>query len=443
MIHKISYLFIGLVLLACVEQENMVFDNPQDPNKDPVVSNPQDSNKEDVVQDAPTLELNTPAEVSIKDSVLWLVTPSLIYGTIVQYEWDCDGPNVDQGYVKGESSEECAYATAGTHTVYSRVTDDDDNVVVDSSNVVVVQDMPTINSIDGPSLLVINEEGTFTSNSSDVYGNITQYEWDTGDGYVTGTNSITLKWVSLVSQNIKLRVTDDDGNAVVDSVFVGVKNHFTDARDGHRYLMTQIGTQVWMAENLAYLPQVDAVADGSEDVASGKYYYVYDYIPTGSTETEQITNAKLDSNYQTDGVLYNWNAAMDGATSSILTPSGIQGVCPSGWHLPSDAEWTILNDYVDANNGSDKIGNSLKATTVRTAGPTSTDQFGFSALPAGYRDGTGGFYSRGGSGYWWSASEFSSSNAYYRGLYYGNGGFGQHSSYKSLGFSVRCLEDTP
>ena len=140
-----------------------------------------------------------------------------------------------------------------------------------------------------------------------------------------------------------------------------------------------------MAENLAYLPQVDAVADGSEDVASGKYYYVYDYIPIGANETEEIANAKLDSNYQTDGVLYNWYAAMDGATSSILAPSGVQGVCPSGWHLPSDAEWTILNDYVDANNGSDGIGNSLKATTGWNvySGVTATDQFGFSALPAG------------------------------------------------------------
>ena len=224
-----------------------------------------------------------------------------------------------------------------------------------------------------------------------------------------------------------------------------VVESFTDARDNHVYKKVIIGTQVWMAENLAYLPQVDAVADGSEDVASGKYYYVYDYIPTGSTETEQITNAKLDSNYQTDGVLYNWYAAMDGATSSILAPSGVQGVCPSGWHLPSDAEWTILNDYVDANNGSDGIGNSLKATTGWNvySGVTATDQFGFSALPASYRNYAGDFSYRGNIGYWWSASEYSSTSAYYRYLYYYRGDFYQSSGGKSNGFSVRCLEDTP
>jgi uncharacterized protein (TIGR02145 family) len=200
-----------------------------------------------------------------------------------------------------------------------------------------------------------------------------------------------------------------------------------------------------MAENLAYLPQVDAVADGSEDVASGKYYYVYDYIPTGTTESEQITNAKLDSNYQTDGVLYNWYAAMDGATSSILAPSGVQGICPSGWHLPSDAEWTILNDYVDANNGSDGIGNSLKATTGWNvySGVTATDQFGFSALPVGGRFGAGDFFDLGNAGLWWSASESSSTSAYHRVLYFLMGAFRQGSYSESDGFSVRCLEDTP
>ena len=218
---------------------------------------------------------------------------------------------------------------------------------------------------------------------------------------------------------------------------------FTDSRDNKSYKYVTIGTQVWMAENLAYLPQVDAVADGSEDVASGKYYYVYDYIPIGANETEEIANAKLDSNYQTYGVLYNWYAAMDGATSSTLAPSGVEGICPSGWHLPSDAEWTILNDYVDANNGSDGIGNSLRATTGWKAGTTSTDQFGFSALPAGRRYYAVGFDRRGSFGRWWSASDYSSTNAYNRRLSYYNGYFYQSNYNKSNGFSVRCLEDTP
>jgi hypothetical protein len=78
----------------------------------------------------PTLVLNTPAEVSINDSVSWVVTPTQVYGTIVQYEWDCDGSNVDQGYVIGQSTEKCVYATAGSYKAYSRVTDDDSNVVV-------------------------------------------------------------------------------------------------------------------------------------------------------------------------------------------------------------------------------------------------------------------------------------------------------------------------
>ena len=79
---------------------------------------------------------------------------------------------------------------------------------------------------------------------------------------------------------------------------------FTDSRDGNEYNWVQIGNQVWMAENLAYLPSVNMVADGSED-AAGSYYYVYGYDGTN------VTDAKATANYTTYGVLYNWTAAME------------------------------------------------------------------------------------------------------------------------------------
>jgi hypothetical protein len=98
-----------------------------------------------VIQDAPNLKLSPDTDtVSINDSVAWVVTPTQAYGTIVQYEWDCDGSGADQGYVIGDSTETCVYATTGNYIVYSRVTDDDSNVVVDSSNIEVLQDAPNL-----------------------------------------------------------------------------------------------------------------------------------------------------------------------------------------------------------------------------------------------------------------------------------------------------------
>src|SRR5574344_2757322 len=170
---------------------------------------------------------------------------------------------------------------------------------------------------------------------------------------------------------------------------------FIDSRDGNEYNWVQIGDQVWMAENLAYLPRVNRVADGSED-AAGSYYYVYGYNGTN------VADAKATANYKTYGVLYNWTAAMNGEASSTTNPSGIQGVCPAGWHLPSDAEWTELTDYL---GGTSVAGGKLKETgTTHWASPNykATNETGFTALPGGGRY---EIFDRIGSNvYWWRAT---------------------------------------
>jgi len=184
---------------------------------------------------------------------------------------------------------------------------------------------------------------------------------------------------------------------------------FIDSRDGNEYNWVQIGDQVWMAENLAYLPSVNMVADGSED-AAGSYYYVYGYDGTN------VAEAKATDNYTTYGVLYNWTAAMDGEASSTTNPSGIQGVCPAGWHLPSDAEWTELTDYL---GGESVAGGKLKETgTTHWASPNTdaTNETGFTALPGGYRGSNGTFNYIGYFGYWWSASESNTNYAWYRNM---------------------------
>src|SRR5574344_1780892 len=211
---------------------------------------------------------------------------------------------------------------------------------------------------------------------------------------------------------------------------------FTDSRDGNEYNWAQIGNQVWMAENLAYLPSVNMVANGSEDAAgTGSYYYVYGYDGTN------VADAKATDNYATYGVLYNWTAAMDGEASSPTNPSGIQGVCPAGWHLPSDAEWTELTDYL---GGASVAGGKLKETgTTHWNSPNTgaTNETGFTALPGCYRYGDGTFGYVGGFGPWWSATEYDPDYAWDRSVNYNYGDVYRLYNFKGLGFSVRCLRD--
>jgi uncharacterized protein (TIGR02145 family) len=207
---------------------------------------------------------------------------------------------------------------------------------------------------------------------------------------------------------------------------------FTDPRDGHVYKTVTIGTQTWMAENLAYLPSVSGPSSGS---FTSPLYYVHGY--NGS----DVTAAKATDNYQTYGALYNWPAA--------------KVSCPAGWHLPNDTEWTEFTDYLTDNGygygGSGSyIGKSMASTsgwkTYSTAGRVGNDQAsnnssGFTALPGGERYHNGNFSPIGNHARWWSSSEYSSHGGYTRYLVYDSSGVHGHAFGRSYGFSVRCLRD--
>ena len=212
---------------------------------------------------------------------------------------------------------------------------------------------------------------------------------------------------------------------------------FTDSRDGNVYKFVTIGNQVWMAENLKYLPSVVGSATGS---LTTPYYYVYGY--NGS----EVNAAKATSNYSTYGVLYNWPAAMNGAASSTTNPSGVQGVCPAGWHLPSEAEWTQLTDYL---GGHSIAGGKLKATGTIEAGTGlwyapntgATNETGFTALPGGDRYLNAIFDGIGYCGPWWSATECFTNSAWNRFMNHNNSNVNRNYLSKENGYSVRCLRD--
>ena len=211
-----------------------------------------------------------------------------------------------------------------------------------------------------------------------------------------------------------------------------LNNGFTDPRDNNHYNVVKIGNQIWMAENLKYLPSVVGPGTGSQTTP---HYYVYGYNGTN------VTDAKATANYNIYGVLYNWPAAMNGAASSTTNPSGVQGVCPDGWHLPSDAEWTELTDYL---GGTSDAGGKLKETgTTHWNSPntSATNETGFTALPGGNRYYDGSFDGIGSNGYWWSATEGDAADAWYRFMIFINSNVYRDYYFKELGFSVRCVRD--
>lgn len=204
---------------------------------------------------------------------------------------------------------------------------------------------------------------------------------------------------------------------------------FEDSRESpaKTYKWVFIGTQIWMAENLAYLPSVNAKNDYSLSVAK---YYVYDH------DNDDLVSAKSSSNYVKYGVLYNWTAAMAGYGPSAV----VQGVCPSGWHLPNSTEWGTLVTTV---GGIQKAGQKLKAKNgwYPAANITNEDAYGFSAMPGGFYQ-SQAFDVIQSRGYWWTSTEGTNANsANFVDMMYEYNDLGSTAEQKDVGFSVRCVKN--
>lgn len=208
--------------------------------------------------------------------------------------------------------------------------------------------------------------------------------------------------------------------------------------DQNVYNTVQIGNQCWMRENLRSTHYADgtAIAAGTTSSTSTAYYY------------------PLQGDF-TYGYLYNWKAVMRNSSNSQSNPSGVQGICPNGWHVPSDAEWDELLNYVSSQNhylcngDNNNVAKALAAKTgwVSSAGTcavgnvqVSNNATGFSALPAGHNYG-GSYTNYGTAATFWSSTEAGSANTFDRSVDYSNAVFTRSNHPKGYGFSVRCLRD--
>ena len=204
--------------------------------------------------------------------------------------------------------------------------------------------------------------------------------------------------------------------------------------DGNDYNTVKIGDQCWMKENLKVTHYSDGTAIPPVEGTSA-----WDVL--GYTDKAYCYYDNSTTNRDIYGALYTWAAAMNGIASSDANPSGVQGICPVGWHLPSDAEWTELTNYL---GGEGVAGGKLKETgTTHWSSPNigATNETGFTALPGGDRGYYGTFYAIGGTGSWWSSTGSSTLNAWTRGMDYLTSYVLRYYYSKNYGFSVRCQRD--
>jgi uncharacterized protein (TIGR02145 family) len=231
----------------------------------------------------------------------------------------------------------------------------------------------------------VSEDG-----GSTFKGPLKSVSGDVGSGVKPGSKTIT--WNTLQDQSMVV------GDNIIFRIVYSKFGKFIDNRDGKTYKTVKIGTQTWMAENLAY-----KATDGC---------WAYD---------------NNESNVAIYGFLYDWQTA--------------KNVCPAGWHLPSNAEWIILETYL---GGESVAGGKLKEAGISnwtSLNASATNETNFTALPGGCRNYNGPYYYIGKYGYWWSSTENSAGDVWSRSMSCSSNSVPRSSYHEKNGFSVRCIKD--
>jgi uncharacterized protein (TIGR02145 family) len=327
-----------------------------------------------------------------------------------------------------------AYATSssgtgyGINTTFTTLGDAPTVSLAEASNI--TNNSATINGIVNANLL--STTVTFEYGTSINYGStaIATQSPVTGN---TDTN-VTADIIGLTASTFyhyRIKAVNSLETTYSNDKTFGTSGTITDI-DGNIYNTVAIGRQIWMAENL----KVTRFADGTPlkiwDIQispPGKAYCWYD---------NNISNKDIY------GALYTYDAAWNGSRPSDTNPSGIQGACPTGWHLPSDAEWSELTLSL---GGASTAGGKLKeAGTSHWEYPNTgaTNESGFTALPGGARSHYGTFYNIGKYGSWWSSSMFLGEDFVTHSLSYNSNGEITGRPMIALfyvSYSVRCLKD--
>lgn len=280
-------------------------------------------------------------------------------------------------------------------------------------------------------------------------GNNPDYQWDV-NGVVVGTNSQSYTYTPAQGDVVKCIVTSDlpctTNNPATSNQITMFANLGpcagvpTVTYGGKTYNTMQIGNQCWFKENVNIGIRIDGVLN-----------------QTNNSIIEKYCQGNLESNCDIYGGLYQWaemvqyhNGASNTASWNPVPGGDVKGICPTGWHLPSEGEWCtltqLLDPTVDCNTigmiGTDIGGKMKEPGTTHWLSPNSgaTNSSGFTALPGGYRSSSdGGFGNINAGADYWPASEASASYAMDRYIYYNNSMMSRTSNAKTDGYSVRCV----
>jgi uncharacterized protein (TIGR02145 family) len=286
----------------------------------------------------------------------------------------------------------------------------------------------------------ISERGFYYGTSSNPMSTGTKVQ--AGNG--TGTYSTTLPALSPQTRYYFVAyAVNERGTALGEERSFDTKAITVTDYDGNVYQTVQIGSQVWMAENL----KVTRYENGQSIQYVSSFPGWHDLLVDDKAYCWAFN--EVSSIY---GMLYSWAGAMNGASSSNADPSGVQGVCPDGWHLPSDPEWKQMEKDLGMSQaeadgtsyrGTDEGGKLKEEETAHWNDPNTgaTNTTGFTALPASYRDWDGQFGPTGQNASFWTTTEASSSDTWNRVLFDNFAGVYRSSYNKIMGLSVRCVKD--
>jgi uncharacterized protein (TIGR02145 family) len=278
----------------------------------------------------------------------------------------------------------------------------------------------------------------------DTVSGATGYKWNTIDDYISatemGTNTSETE-TGLTCDSLYTRFVwayNGCGNLSANTLTqrtslcaIVCGTDLTDTRDNKIYPTIQIGTQCWLKQNM----NIGIKRDSSQN-------------QTNNDTIEKYCYSGAEANCDVYGGLYQWGEMvqyLNGATNNSSwnpVPTGnVQGICPEGWHIPTDAEWLTLTTSL---GGTEIAGGIMKETgTTHWQSPNTgaTNESGFTALAGGYRHTSGTSYSLFQYNYNWSSTEVSPPNAYVRYLGFDNIMVTRDSNDKSWGLSVRCIND--
>jgi uncharacterized protein (TIGR02145 family) len=277
---------------------------------------------------------------------------------------------------------------------------------------------------DGGSMVTVRGVAYGTATSPTISGSITS----NGSGIGTYTSTL-MGLTGLTTYYVRAYATNSVGTAYGNEVsfttpaFTCGTSTLTDV-DGNNYNLVQIGTQCWTQSNL----KVSKYRNG-------------DNIPTG------LSNSAWQATQSGAFAIYNNDPANDGLYGKLYNHYAVtdtRGLCPTGWHVPTDGDWTTLETIL---GGSIVAGGALKSTAIQptpggwnSPNTGATNSSGFTAGPGGHRGDNGTFNYLGSNCHLWTSS-LSGTNAWYRDLNYAGGNISRTNIIRTRGFSVRCLRD--